>query len=108
MGIRSTLSLGLSIGITCVIMYWQGLCHYLCGADAGAAPDSLLIDFCYTCTHMCVAFGYIFGGAGAYIMSADEALEEAGRYVRAARGSPLCAPRPSVPAAANDWAGAMA
>jgi hypothetical protein len=50
----------------------------------------------------------LFGGAGAYIMSADEVLEEAARYVRAVRGLPLRAPRPSISTTAKDWAGAMA
>jgi hypothetical protein len=50
----------------------------------------------------------LFGGAGAYIMSADEVLEEACRYVRAMRGLAYCTPRPSVSATAKDWAGATA
>jgi hypothetical protein len=50
----------------------------------------------------------LFGGSGTYIMSADEVLKEAGRYVRAVRGLPFCKPRPSVSATAKYWVGAMA
>jgi hypothetical protein len=49
-----------------------------------------------------------FGGAGAYIMSADEVLKEAGRYVRTVRGLPLSVPRPSLSAIAKSWAAAIA
>jgi hypothetical protein len=49
-------------------------------------------------------YAELFGGSGAYIMSADEVLEEASRYVRAVRR----AQRRSISAAAKDWAGAAA
>jgi hypothetical protein len=50
----------------------------------------------------------LFGGAGAYIMSAEEVLEEAVWYVRVVRGASYRTLRPSVSATAKDWAGAMA
>jgi hypothetical protein len=49
----------------------------------------------------------LFGGAGAYIMSADEVLEETSRYVTAVRGLPYHMPRPSISTTSKDWAGAM-
>jgi len=50
----------------------------------------------------------LFGRGGAYIMSAEEVLEEASRYVRAMRGLLPRMPRPGEPAAAKAWAGALA
>jgi hypothetical protein len=49
----------------------------------------------------------LFGGAGAYIMSAEEVLEQASRYVRAVR-SALRDRSSSAAQAARDWAGAAA
>jgi hypothetical protein len=50
----------------------------------------------------------LFGRPGAYIMSAEQVLEEASRFVRTVRGLSFCTPRPTVQATAKDWAGAMA
>jgi hypothetical protein len=50
----------------------------------------------------------LFGGAGAYIMSAEQVLKEAGRYVKAMRGLSFRTRRSSSFAAAKDWARAMA
>jgi hypothetical protein len=50
----------------------------------------------------------LFGRAGAYIMSAEEVLEEASRYVRAMRGLLPRMPKRSASAAAKAWAGALA
>jgi hypothetical protein len=50
----------------------------------------------------------LFGGAGAYIMSAEEVLEEAGRYVKAVQGSSFRTRRSSAAATAKDWARATA
>jgi hypothetical protein len=50
----------------------------------------------------------LFGGVGAYIMSAEEVLGEVSRYVRAVRGSLLRVQRPLISQPANDWAAAVA
>jgi hypothetical protein len=59
-------------------------------------------------SRICTRYAGLFGGPGAYIMSAEEVLEEAGRYVRAVRGLSFYAPRLWLAATAKNWAGAMA
>jgi hypothetical protein len=50
----------------------------------------------------------LFGGPGSYIMSAEEVLKEAVRYVRAVRGPAFRPPKSSIAATVKIWAGAMA